>query len=99
MGRALVLRERLAKLRVREQAGGSGSAVPDALLSPDFKRRWLGFILPCSFLAFWLLNLAVGFDWRTLGLDARIYYHGSAAWLTGQDPWSAGALLGERLFS
>jgi hypothetical protein len=56
-------------------------------------------MLPGSFLVFWLLNFAVGFDWQTLGLDARIYYHGSAAWLTGQDPWSAGALLGERLFS
>jgi len=97
--RAVALRERLAKIGVGEPAGGSGRAVPGASLSPDFKRRWLGFLLPGSFLIFWLLNLAVGFDGRTLGLDARIYYHGSAAWLAGQDPWSAGAYLGERLFS
>jgi hypothetical protein len=98
MGRAGALRERLAKIGDRMQAGGSCRAVPGAHLSPDFRRRWLGFLLPGSFVAFWLLNLAVGFDWRTLGLDARIYYHGSAAWLAGQDPWSAGAHLGERLF-
>ncbi len=99
MGRAVALRERLAKIGVGKNAGGTGRAVPGAFLSPGVRRRWLGFLLPGSFLVFWLLNLAVGFEVRTVGLDARIYYHGSAAWLAGHDPWSAGAQLGDRLFS
>ena len=99
MGRAAVLRERLAKIAEWERLGGSGRAVPGAYLSPGVRRRWLGILLPGSFVVFWLLNLAVGFDWQTVGLDARIYYRGSAAWLAGQDPWSSGAYLGERLFS
>jgi hypothetical protein len=45
------------------------------------------------------MNLAVGFNWETVGVDARIYYHGSAAWLAGQDPWATGALLNGHLFS
>jgi hypothetical protein len=74
-------------------------ALPGANLEPGFRRRWLGFFLPAAFLALWLMNLAVGFNWETVGLDARIYYHGSAAWLAGQDPWATGALLNGRLFS
>jgi hypothetical protein len=73
--------------------------LPGAYLELGFRRRWLGFFLPAAFLALWLMNLAVGFNWETVGLDARIYYHGSAAWLAGQDPWATGALLNGRLFS
>jgi hypothetical protein len=83
MGRAAGLRERLASIGAGERGGSSGRADPGAYLKPDLSQRWLGFLLPGSFLAFWLLNLAVGFDWRTVGLDARIYYQGSAAWLAG----------------
>ena len=73
--------------------------LPGANLEPGFRRRWLGFFLPAAFLALWLMNLAVGFNWETVGVDARIYYHGSAAWLAGQDPWATGALLNGHLFS
>jgi hypothetical protein len=99
MSRAAALRERFAKNGVRVKARRSGRVVPGTPVDSEFKRRWLGFLLPSTFVVFWFLNLAVGFDWRTVGLDARIYYHGSAAWLAGQDPWSTGAYLGERLFS
>jgi hypothetical protein len=68
-------------------------------MDPGFRRRWLGMLLPGAFAAFWLLNLAVGFESRTVGLDARIYYQGSATWLAGQNPWSAGAYLGDELYS
>jgi hypothetical protein len=68
-------------------------------MDPGFRRRWLGILLPGAFAAFWLLNLAVGFESRTVGLDARIYYQGSATWLAGQNPWSAGAYLGDELYS
>jgi hypothetical protein len=68
-------------------------------LEPGFRRRWLWFFLPSTFLLFWLLNLAVGFAWQTVGLDARIYFHGSAAWVAGGNPWATGALLNGREFS
>jgi hypothetical protein len=97
--RALDSHRRPASSGFGEPAGGSSPALPAAYLSRDAQRRWLRVLLPGAFVALWILNLAVGFEWRTLGLDARIYYHGSAAWLAGQDPWSAGAYLGERLFS
>jgi hypothetical protein len=73
--------------------------LPGANLEPGFRRRWLGFFLPAAFLSLWLMILAVGFNWEAVGLDARIYYHGSAAWLAGQDPWATGVLLNGRLFS
>jgi hypothetical protein len=59
----------------------------------------LRFHLPSAFVAFWLLSLAAGFNWQVVGLDARIYYHGSAALLAGGDPWSIGVYLSGRLFS
>jgi len=99
MGRAIALRARLKSIGAVVQAWDSGRAVPGGSLSPGVRRRWVGILLPGSFLMFWLLNVAVGFNSGTLGLDAHIYYHGSAAWLAGQDPWSAGAQLGDRLFS
>jgi len=61
--------------------------LPGAGLEPGFRRRWLWFFpfqphsssSGCS-------NLAVGFAWQTVGLDARIYYNGSAAWVAGGKP-------------
>ncbi len=73
--------------------------LPGANLEPGFRRRWLGFFLPAAFLSLWLMSFAAGFNWEVMGFDARIYYHGSAAWLAGQDPWATGALLNGRLFS
>ena len=73
--------------------------LPGASLEPGFRRRWLGFFLPAAFVFLWLLTFAVGFNWQAVGVDARIYYHGSAAWLAGADPWQTGALLNGRLFS
>lgn len=72
---------------------------PGAYLESRFRRRWVGFFLPGAFLFLWLLSFAVGFNWQTVGVDARIYYDGSAAWLAGQNPWAAGALLNGRVFS
>jgi hypothetical protein len=74
-------------------------ALPGAYLEPGFRRRWLWFFLPAAFLALWVMNFAVGFNWQAVGIDARIYYHGSAAWLAGRDPWAAGALLNGQLYS
>ena len=73
--------------------------LPGASLEPGFRRRWLGFLLPAAFIFMWLLTFAVGFNWQTVGVDARIYYHGSAAWLAGGNPWTTGALLNGRVFS
>lgn len=73
--------------------------LPGASLEPGFRRRWLCFLLPGAFVFFWVLTFAIGFNWQTVGIDARIYYRGSAAWLAGQDPWGVGALLNGRLFS
>jgi len=81
------------------QAAPPTPALPGDYMEPGFRRRWLGFFLPAAFLSLWLMNLAVGFNWEAVGIDARIYYHGSAAWLAGQDPWATGALLNGRVFS
>lgn len=72
---------------------------PGPYLEPGFRRRLLRFHLPSAFVAFWLLSLAAGFNWQVVGLDARIYYHGSAALLAGGDPWSIGVYSSGRLFS
>lgn len=72
---------------------------PGSYLERGFRRRWLGFFLPAVFIFLWVLTFAVGFNWQVVGFDARIYYGGSAAWLSGQDPWATGALLNGRLFS
>jgi len=73
--------------------------LPGASLEPGFRRRWLWFFLPGAFIFFWLLNLALGFNWQIVGFDGHIYYHGSAAWLAGQNPWATGAVLNGFPFS
>jgi hypothetical protein len=73
--------------------------LPGATLEPGFRRRWLWFFLPASFLFMWLLMFIVGFNWQAVGVDARIYYRGSAAWLAGADPWTTHALLNGRPFT
>lgn len=73
--------------------------LPGASLDAGFRRRWLGFFLPAAFLYLWVLNFIVGFNWQIVGLDARIYYQGSAAWLAGHNPWAADTLLNGRPFS
>ena len=74
-------------------------SAPGAWMDQGARRRWLAFLLPATFAVFWLLNVAVGFETRTIGLDARIYYHGAAAWLAGENPWSTGAYLGDEFYS
>lgn len=74
-------------------------SLPGDYIEPGVRRRWLGYFLPAAFIFFWVLVFYVGFNWQTVGLDARIYYEGSAAWLSGKDPWATGALLNGRLFS
>ncbi len=94
-----------ASLRARLASVGAGLRsrppvpAPGAWMDPAARRRWLVFLLPGAFLAFWLLNVAVGFEPQTVGLDARIYYRGSAAWLAGENPWAVGAAIGDRPFS
>lgn len=73
--------------------------LPGEHLEAGFRRRWLWFFLPLVFGLFWLLNFAVGFNWQAVGVDARIYYRGSAALLAGQNPWATAALLNGRPFS
>jgi hypothetical protein len=73
--------------------------LPGASLEPGFRRRWLWFFLPGAFVFLWVMTFLVGFNWQAVGFDARIYYHGSAAWLAGENPWTTGALLNGRLFS
>ena len=73
--------------------------LPGASLEAGFRRRWLGFFLPGAFILFWVMTFAVGFNWQAVGLDAHIYYRGSAAWLAGGNPWTTGSLLNGRLFS
>ncbi len=97
----------LAEARVRLVALARAAATepadppppPGANLEPGFRRRWLWFWLPLTFAAFWLLTFLVGFNWETVGIDARIYHNGSAAWLDGGNPWASGALLNGRPFS
>jgi hypothetical protein len=50
--------------------------------------------LPLLFLGVsaWLVRAAWGLGW--LGVDGRIYYRASAAWLAGGDPWEAVAFIG-----
>ena len=91
--------DRIGRLIRRALAEPPRPPLPGAYLDPAFRRRWLGFLLPGAFVFLWLLTCAVGFNWQTVGLDARIYYHGSAAWLAGENPWAAGALLNGRPFS
>ncbi len=95
---AASLRARLESAAARVRARPSTLA-PGAWMDPGARRRWLVFLLPGAFLAFWLLNLAVGFEPQTVGLDARIYYRGSAAWLAGGNPWAVGAAIDDRPFS
>jgi hypothetical protein len=80
-------------------AGPAQRTLPGDYLEAGFRRRWLGFFLPAAFICFWLLDLAVGFNWQIVGLDAHIYYRGSAAWLGGQNPWATGALLYGRFYN
>ena len=110
LGRAAALLHRLARVaddqagridpRIRAAlAGPAQRALPGDYLEVGFRRRWLGFFLPAAFICFWLLDFAVGFNWQIVGLDARIYYRGSAAWLAGQNPWATGALLYGRFYN
>lgn len=73
--------------------------LPGAGLEPGFRRRWLGILLPAAFASLWLLTIASGYQTRTIGLDARIYDHGSSAWLSGANPWQSGALLNGKTYS
>ncbi|HEX7495641.1 MAG TPA: hypothetical protein VF349_03305 [Candidatus Limnocylindrales bacterium] len=78
-------------------------SLPGDHLEPGFRRRWLGFLLPATFLIFWTLYLAQGLNgplnFPIVGFDAHIYYRGSAAWLAGQNPWATGAALAGHHFS
>lgn len=87
------------RARLVEWARPLPPARPGAWMDPGVRRRWVGFLFPAAFVLFWLLNLAVGFETQTVGLDARIYYRGSAAWLAGDNPWAVGAAIGDRPFS
>jgi len=50
--------------------------------------RWLPFVvMPLALLQ--PIQRTAGHDFRDLGIDAHVYYHGAAAWLAGQDPWNA----------
>ena len=93
------MRDRIGRLIRKALAEPPPPPPPGAALEPAFRRRWVGFFLPGAFVFVWLLTFAVGFNWQAVGVDARIYYHGSAAWLAGENPWAAGALLNGRLFS
>ncbi|MGD0019157.1 MAG: glycosyltransferase 87 family protein [Candidatus Limnocylindrales bacterium] len=90
---------RIGRLIRRALAEPPRPPLPGASLEPGLRRRWVGFFLPGAFVFLWLLTFAVGFNWQTVGVDARIYYHGSAAWLAGENPWATGALLNGRVFT
>ncbi len=92
-------RDRIGRLIRKALAEPPPPPPPGAHLEPGFRRRWVGFFLPGAFVFLWLMTFVVGFNWQTVGVDARIYYHGSAAWLAGENPWAAGALLNGRVFS
>lgn len=93
------IRSRLAIEARRLLSEPPPAPLPGADWEAGFRRRWLWFFLPAAFLALWLMTAAAGFNWEAVGIDARIYYHGSAAWLSGGAPWSTSALLNGRPFS
>ncbi|HEX8940923.1 MAG TPA: hypothetical protein VF763_12255 [Candidatus Limnocylindrales bacterium] len=75
-------------------ARGSFASLPAGLAW-----RLLNVYLPLGFLVFWGLNLLAGFAFESVGVDARIYYRGSAAWLSGSTPWAAATSLHGTLFT
>ena len=89
----------LVRLVAFASARPAQPVLPGAALEPGFRRRWLGFLLPAAFLCVWLFMIGSGFRSQAIGLDARIYYHGAAAWLAGADPSQAGAFLDGKFFS
>jgi hypothetical protein len=61
--------------------------------SPFVRRFYSRWFLPSWFLVISASHLQNAAERGWVGVDAHIYYRGSAAWLAGTDPWSASAEL------
>ncbi len=85
--------DRVGSGNTMTQAAAIRLAVTNAFRSPFVQRFYTRAFLPVVFSIIAFAQLIGGLTSGWLGLDAEIYYRGSAAWLAGLNPWDTFSII------